>query len=131
MKLAKELFDIGSDLLTDTSGGYKTPKVKDRWIKSDEEAKPKKHGIRYIGGKRFVMSGESTTVDIPDDAKIIKIYAETGDIRVQINDKATADSPIVVFMGVGPEVLELTNLNTLAIIGAFGTVATVTFYGRD
>jgi hypothetical protein len=103
-------------------------------IRSDgkERITKQPRGIRYLGGGRHLMTGNSVNVEIPDNANSLKIYAETGDIRAEINNRATQFSPIMVFGGITPEVIEnITNMETLALYGTAGDFATVVFYRKD
>jgi len=89
-------------------------------------------GISYLGGKRYQMTGNSDSVAIPDNANYIKIYAEHDDIRIGINARASSDSPMVAFGGIGPEIIDsIKNLETLALFGTALQWCSVSFFRRD
>lgn len=99
---------------------------------SKERIVPKKKGTWYLGGKRYLMDGNPISVYIPDNTNMFKIYAETGDIRANINARASNDSPIIIFGGIVPEVIEsIDNLETLELLGTSGDYANVIFFRRD
>jgi len=76
-------------------------------------------GIRYLLGKRYLMTGNSVPVEIPKYANYVKIYAEIHDVRVGINKQATPDSPMIAFGGMVTEMIdEIENLNTMALYSA-------------
>jgi len=90
------------------------------------------HGIRYLNGMRYRMTGESVSVAIPDNANYIKIYAEHDDIRIGINARASADSPMIAFGGIGPEIIDnITNLETMALYGTANQFCSISFFRRD
>ena len=114
--MAKEM-EFEDDLLTTQEKGK---------IATEEK------GIFYLGGKRYLMTGESVTVDLPEGANYIKIYAEDDDIRIGINQRASEDSPMLAFAGIIPEVIrKISNLETLAIYGTSGDYCSVSFFRED
>jgi len=91
----------------------------------------RKPGIYYLNGKRYLMTGNSDAVSIPQDANYVKIYAEHDDIRIAINARASADSPMIAFGGLVPEVIDcINNLETMALFGTAGQYCSVSFFER-
>jgi hypothetical protein len=89
-------------------------------------------GIKYLNGKRYLMTGNSVSVDLTDGANYIKIYAEHDDIRIGINARASPDSPMIAFGGLVPEIIDtINNLETMAFYGTAGQYCSVSFFRRD